>query len=347
MKIWKEPFGITKEGVEASKYFLQNKNGTTAVLTDFGVTLLSLCFAGTDVVLGYDTLRDYEEQTEYFGATVGRFAGPIPQGKLQVGEKTYQLTQNGEDGNNMHGGFIGFSFRVWDSEILPDGVRFCLFSPHGEDGYPGDLQVSVTCRLTEEDGLQYIYDGVSDRDTVLNMTCHGYFNLEGHNGGPVLEHVLQSPAAYYREEEPAGMPKTKLFGVEGTPFDFRQPHTFGRDLQMAYPQLDPIFGYDRNGYLGEFGAWKQAAKITAPNSGITMEVLTTQTGMQLYCPGLPIVKHPGKNGTTYDAYHAFCIETQHCLSPEEAEQGLLYPVLPAGASYHCETIYQFTRSVLI
>lgn len=347
MKIWKEPFGITKEGVEASKYFLQNKNGTTAVLTDFGVTLLSLCFAGFDVVLGYDTLRDYEEQTEYFGATVGRFAGPIPQGKLQVGEKTYQLTQNGEDGNNMHGGFIGFSFRVWDSEILSDGVRFCLISPHGEDGYPGNLHVSVTCRLTEEDGLQYIYDAVSDRDTVLNMTCHGYFNLEGHNGGPVLEHVLQCPVAYYREEEPAGMPKTKLFSVEGTPFDFRHPHTFGRDLQMAHPQLDPVFGYDRNGYLGEFGTWKQAAKITAPVSGITMEVLTTQTGMQLYCPGLPIVKHPGKNGTTYDAYHAFCIETQHCLSPEEAAQGLLYPVLPAGESYHCETIYQFTRSVLI
>ena len=162
MKIWKEPFGTTKEGVNASKYFLENKNGTRAVITDFGVTLLSLRFAGRDVVLGYDTIRDYENQTEYFGATVGRFAGPIPQGKLQVGEKTYQLTQNGDDGNNMHGGFTGFSFRVWDSEILPDGVRFSLFSPHGEDGYPGNLKVSVTCRLTDADGLQYAYDAVSD-----------------------------------------------------------------------------------------------------------------------------------------------------------------------------------------
>ena len=161
----------------------------------------------------------------------------------------------------------------------------------------------------------------------------------------MLEHVLQSPAAYYREEEPAGMPKTKLFSVEGTPFDFRMPHTFGRDLQMPHPQLDGVFGYDRNGYLGASGLWKQAAKITAPISGITMEVLTNQTGMQLYCPGTLLVNHPGKNGVTYQAYHAFCIETQHCLSPEEAAQGQLYPVLPANTPYHCETIYQFTRSV--
>lgn len=345
MKIWKEPFGTTQNGEIASKYFFKNSNGTQAVLTDFGVTLLSLSYAGKDVVLGYDTIRDYEEQTEYFGATVGRFAGPIPQGKLQVGNKTYQLTQNGEDGNNMHGGVVGFSFRVWDSEILPDGIRFSLFSPDGEDGYPGNLKVSVTCRLTEEDGLQYIYDAVSDRDTVLNMTCHGYFNLEGHDGGSVLEHILQSPAAYYREEEPAGMPKTKLFSVENTPFDFRTAHAFGRDLHNPHPQLDGSFGYDRNGYLGEAGVRKQAAKLTAPISGITMEVLTTQTGMQLYCPGVLLVNHPGKNGVTYQAYHAFCIETQHCLSPEEADRDLLYPVLPANTPYHHETTYQFTRSV--
>jgi len=343
MKIWKEPFGTTKEGKEVSNYFLQNSHGTTAVVTDFGVTLLSLTYADKDVVLGYDSIREYETQTEYLGATVGRFAGPIPQGKLQVGEKTYQLTRNGDDGNNMHGGFVGFSFRVWDSEILPDGVRFSLLSPDGEEGFPGNLKVSVTCRMTEEDGLQYIYDALSDRDTVLNMTCHGYFNLEGHNGGSVLEHTLQSPAAWYREEEPAGMPKAKLFSVAGTPFDFTTPHTFCRDLHQPHPQLTPEFGYDRNGYLGEAGVWKRAALVEAPISGITMEVLTTQTGMQLYCPGYLLEGHPGKNGTSYKAYGAFCIETQHCLSPEEAEQGLLYPVLPAGKSYHQETIYQFTR----
>lgn len=342
MKIWTEPFGTTKEGIKASKYFLQNKNGTTAVLTDFGVTLLSLTFAGKDVIMGYDTIRDYETQTEYLGATVGRFAGPIPCGKLQVGEKTYQLTQN--DGQtNMHGGFVGFSFRVWDAQILPDAVRFSLVSPHGEEGFPGKLQVSVTCRLTEEDGLHYIYDACADQDTVLNMTCHAYFNLEGHETGAVLNHVLQSPVRFYREEEPAGMPKTKVFPVEGTPFDFTVPHTFGRDLRMSHPQLDPDFGYDRNGYLGQAGVWKQAAIIEAPVSGITMEVLTTQTGMQLYCPGILLENHPGKCGVTYQRFDAFCIETQHCLSPEEAEQGLAYPVLPAGTPYHRETIYQFTR----
>ena len=343
MKIWKEPFGITKAGETASKYFLQNDRGTTAVLTDFGVTLLSLCYADKDVVLGYDTLLDYETQTEYLGATVGRFAGPIPYGKLQVGEKVYQLTQNGDDGNNMHGGFRGLVFRVWDAQILPDCVRFSLFSPDGEEGYPGNLQVSVTCRLTEEDGLQYIYDAVSDKDTVLNMTCHAYFNLEGHDGGPVLDHQLLCNARYYREEEPVGMPQTRMFAVEGTPFDFTKPHTFGRDLQIPHPQLDSVFGYDRNGWLGEAGVWKQAALVEAPRSGIAMEVLTTQSGMQLYCPGTLLVNHPGKKGITYQAFHAFCIETQHCLSPREAEQGQLYPVLPAGVPYHRETIYQFTR----
>ena len=343
MRIWKEPFGITKIGEKATKYFIENKHGTRAVLTDFGVTLLSLHFAGKDVILGYDTLRDYEEQTEYLGATVGRFAGPLQGGKLRVGEQVFPVTlNNGED--HIHGGTIGFSFRVWDAEILIDGIRFSLFSPHGEEGFPGNLQVSVTCRLTEEDGLHYIYDAVSDRDTVLNMTCHAYFNLEGHDGGPVLNHTLQSPAAYYREEEPAGIPKTAVFSVEGTPFDFRTPHTFDQNMQIPHPQLDAVFGFDRNGYLGTAGEWKQAAKIAAPG-GITMKVMTTQSGMQLYCPGTLLVNHPGKNGYTYQAFHAFCIEAQHCLSPEEAKQGTPYPVLPAGIPYHQETIYQFTRSV--
>lgn len=344
MKIWKEPFGITKRGETASKYFIENKNGTRAVLTDFGVTLLSLCFAGKDVILGYDTLLDYETQTEYLGATVGRFAGPLQGGKLRVGEQIFPVTlNNGED--HIHGGTVGFSFRVWDTQILPDGICFSLFSPDGEEGFPGNLTVRVTCRLTDEDGLYYIYDAVSDRDTVLNMTCHAYFNLEGHDGGEVLNHVLQCPVMYYREEEPAGIPKAKLFCVEGTPFDFRHPNTFRNGMTIPHPQLDPVFGYDRNGYLGEAGVWKQAAKLQAPLSGIRMEVRTTQTGMQLYCPGTLLVEHPGKQGLTYQAFHAFCIETQHCPSPGEAEKGLMYPVLTANTPYHRETVYQFSRSV--
>ena len=344
MKIWKEPFGMTKDGQPASKYFLQNSKGTLAVLTDFGVTLLSLCYAGKDVILGYDTLLDYQTQTEYLGATVGRFAGPLPQGKLVVGDRVLQVTRNNRE-DHIHGGAVGFSFRVWDAEILEDGVQFSLFSPDREEGFPGNLQVRVTCRLTEEDGLQYVYDGLCDQDTVLNMTCHAYFNLEGHDGGAVLDHVLESPAMYYREEEPAGIPKAKLFAVEGTPFDFRKSHPFRSGMQIPHPQLDAVFGYDRNGYLGESGCWKQAAKISAPVSGITMEVKTTQTGMQLYCPGTLLVNHPGKKGITYQAFHAFCIETQHCPSPEEAEKGLMYPVLKANTPYHCETVYQFSRSV--
>ena len=344
MKIWKEPFGITKRGETASKYFLENSHGTRAVLTDFGVTLLSLCFAGKDVILGYDTLPEYETQTEYLGATVGRFAGPLPAGKLQLGEKIFPVTLNNGE-NHIHGGTIGFSFRVWDAEILTDGIRFSLFSPDGEEGFPGNLTVRVTCRLTESDGLHYIYDAVSDRDTVLNMTCHAYFNLEGHDGGSVLKHRVQSAADWYREEEPAGIPLTSGFSVEGTPFDFHLPHTFGENMQIPHPQLDTEFGFDRNGYLGENGVWKQAAKIEAPVSRIAMQVQTTQTGMQLYCPGTPLVNHPGKEGTTYQAFHAFCIETQHCLSPQEAQADIPYPVLLAGAPYHQETIYQFTRSV--
>lgn len=344
MKIWKEPFGITQNGETASKYFLQNGNGTLAVLADFGVTLLSLTYAGKDVILGYDTIEDYQIQTEYLGATVGRFAGVIPQGRLKVGDNIFQVTcNNGED--HIHGGTVGFSFRVWDAEVLSDAIRFSLTSPHGEEGFPGTVQVSVTCRLTEEDGLHFVYDALSDRDTVLNMTCHAYFNLEGHDGGSALDHVLESTAAYYREEEPAGVPKAKLFAVDATPFDFRYPHTFGSGMQQPHPQLDREYGYDRNGYLGEAELWKQAAKISAPNSGITMEVLTTQTGMQLYCPGTLLVNHPGKNGITYQAYQGFCIETQHCLSPNEAEKGQMYPVLPANTPYHRETVYQFSRRV--
>ena len=149
MPIYQKPFGVATDGTPASRFILENTHGTRAVLTDFGVTLLSLTFAGKDVVLGYDDLATYETQTEYFGATVGRFAGPIPNALLQVGEKTCPLTRNmGE--HQIHGGFRGFSFRVWDSEILPDAVRFTLVSPHDEEGYPGNLRVSVTCRLSSE-----------------------------------------------------------------------------------------------------------------------------------------------------------------------------------------------------
>ena len=337
MQILKEPFGVATDGTPASRFILENTHGTRAVLTDFGVTLLSLIFAGKDVVLGYDDLATYETQTEYFGATVGRFAGPIPNALLQVGEKTCPLTRNmGE--HQIHGGFRGFSFRVWGSEILPDAVRFTLVSPQGEEGYPGNLRVSVTCRLTEEDGLLYVYDACSDADTVVNMTCHGYFNLGGHAAGSVLNHTLQSPAAFCRAEEPAGVPKAEVFPVADTPFDFTQPHTLGVRLHQPHPQLEAAYGYDRNLYLGESGIWKQAAQITG--EGITMEVLTTQSGFQLYCPGIPLENHPGKDGAIYQPYGAFCIETQHCTAPGETR---LYPVLKANTPYHHQTLYRFSH----
>lgn len=342
MKIWKEPFGVTKDGTEVSKYFLENRNGTQAVVTDFGVTLLSLCFAGRDVVLGYDNIRDYEQQVEYLGATVGRFAGTIANGDLRIENQQYALSRN-IDGHSIHGGFNSFSFRVWEARILPDSICFSLVSADGEEGFPGNLRVTTTIRLTPDDGLEILYDAVCDRDTVLNMTSHAYFNLEGHASGSALEHILQSPAQYYREESAEGIPLAELFAVEGTPFDFRQPHPFGRDLNMPHPQLDPHYGFDRNGYLGEAGIWKRAALVEAPVSGITMEVLTTQTGMQLYCPGYLLEGHPAKKVGVYKAYGGFCIEAQHCLSPAEAEQGILYPVLPANTPYHHETIYQFKR----
>ena len=337
MPIYQEPFGITGGGTPASRFILENAHGTRAILTDFGVTLLSLTFAGKDVVLGYDDLKTYETQTEYFGATVGRFAGPIPNALLQVGEKTFPLTRN-MGSHQIHGGVHGFSFRVWDSEILPDAVRFTLFSPHGEEGYPGNLQVSVTCSLTEEDGLLYTYDAVSDADTVLNMTCHAYFNLNGHGSGSVLSHVLQSSAAYCRAEEPAGVPKAEVLSVADTPFDFTKPHPIGENLQNPHPQLDAPYGYDRNLYLGQSGIWKQAALVEG--DAIAMEVLTTQSGFQLYCPGIPLENHPGKHGASYQPYGAFCMETQHCTAPGETH---LYPTLKANTPYHHQTLYRFSH----
>ena len=336
MPIYQEPFGITGSGTPASRFILENAHGTRAILTDFGVTLLSLTFAGKDVVLGYDDLKTYETQTEYFGATVGRFAGPIPNALLQIGEKTCPLTRN-MDPHQIHGGFRGFSFRVWDSEMLPDAVRFTLFSPHGEEGYPGNLKVSVTCRLTEENGLHYSYDALSDADTVLNMTCHAYFNLNGHDSGSVLSHKLQSDAAWCRAEEPAGVPKAEDFPVARTPFDFTKSHPIGEKLFEPHPQLDAAYGYDRNLYLGPSGLWKQAALVEG--DAIAMEVLTTQSGFQLYCPGIPLENHPGKGGAVYGPYGAFCIETQHCTAPGETH---LYPIFPAHTPYHQETVYQFS-----
>lgn len=346
MKIWTEPFGLTLDGVPVTKYFLRNAAGTCVALTDFGATLLSLTFDGRDVVLGYDSLREYETQTEYLGATVGRFAGTVPYGLLRLGEKTLPLSRN-IDGHCIHGGFRGFSFRVWDARLLEDGICFRLLSPDGEEGFPGNLQVSATFRLTEESGLHIVYDALADQDTVCNMTCHGYFNLEGHGHGSALEHILWLPATHFRVDTPEGVHTPRLFSAEGTPFDFRVPHPLGRDLQQPHDQLDPHYGYDRNAWLGAPGQWKQAAVITAPGSGITLQVTTTQSGMQLYCPGYLLEGHPAKEIGTYRGYGGFCLETQHCLSPEEAAAEQLYPVLPAGRPYHMETIYQFTKEKLI
>ena len=314
MQSSRRPFGTTRSGEPVELLTLDNGRLSCQILT-FGATLRTLSVpsrdgAQRDVVLGYDTLLEYETQDGYLGAVVGRYANRIARGHFSLNGKEYTLACNNGP-NHLHGGVVGFSYRVWTVEELT-GKRavLSLISPDGEEGYPGRLQIRVTYQL-EGDSLTLRYHSVCDQDTVCNLTNHSYFNLNGQGSGPVLEQEITLFAQSYTPADATSIPTGAIELVEGTPMDLRSPTPLGLHINEPFPQLELGHGYDHNFVVdGPAGTLRPAARAHSPASGITMEVETTLPGVQLYTANFLDDGRPGKEGTVYGPRHAFCLETQ-------------------------------------
>ena len=314
MQSSRRPFGTTRSGEPVELLTLDNGRLSCQILT-FGATLRTLSVpsrdgAQRDVVLGYDTLLEYETQDGYLGAVVGRYANRIARGHFSLNGKEYTLACNNGP-NHLHGGVVGFSYRVWTVEELT-GKRavLSLISPDGEEGYPGHLQIRVTYQL-EGDSLTLRYHSVCDQDTVCNLTNHSYFNLNGQGSGPVLEQEITLFAQSYTPADATSIPTGAIELVEGTPMDLRSPTPLGLHINEPFPQLELGHGYDHNFVVdGPAGTLRPAARAHSPASGITMEVETTLPGVQLYTANFLDDGRHGKEGTVYGPRHAFCLETQ-------------------------------------
>lgn len=329
-------FGTTRDGRQVHRYTLASENLRLQVL-DYGAAIQTLLVKDKDgrwrdVVLGYDTMEEYETRDGYFGACIGRVGNRIGKGVATLHGQTLVLAKNDGE-NHLHGGNRGFDKQLWQGQTDGDFVRFSRLSPDGEEGYPGNLEVSVTYRLTGN-ALQITYDALSDQDTLCSLTNHSYWNLNGE--GSVLAHTLRVQAEAFLENDAHCLPTGRILPVEGTPFDFRSPKTLGRDIRENDRNLQNCGGYDHNFCLS---GKAPAAVLHSAQSGITMEVETTLPGMQVYS-GNFLTRRRGKGGAVYNTRDALCLETQYYPNAMACE-GFLKPILRAGERYHQETNYIF------
>lgn len=350
-KMWEElqmekvVFGKTEQGAQATLYVLENKNRTTIKVTDYGATLVAFIFKDKDgverdVILGYDSVEEYQKNNSYFGATVGRNGNRIANARFVINGKEWKLEDN-DKGNNLHSGKNGFSKVMWDVEKVTDNsITFTHFSPEEEQGFPGDMTVEVTYAITDDDTLEISYRAKADKDTVMNFTNHSYFNLAGHDSGSMEEQELQILAdSYTPMKDSNSIPTGEIAPVEGTPMDFRIMKPIGRDIRADFEQLKFAGGYDHNYVLSENpGQMKVMANAYCKKTGIAMEASTDCCGVQLYT-GNFIGADRGKGGVEYNDRHGFCLESQ--FYPNAVNQdNFASPVVKAGEVYTSKTTYR-------
>ncbi len=317
-KTTRAQFGNTRDGVAVSVYTLTNRNGLEARITNYGGILLSLQTPdrkGTmaDIVLGFDSLDDYLANPGwFFGALIGRYANRIGHAGFTLDGHEYQVDRN-DGANSLHGGARGFDKRVWTPRELPDGgLELTYLSKDGEDGYPGNLTAVITYHLIDTNELRIDYAATTDKDTVVNLTNHSYFNLRGAGAGDILGHLITLHADRYTPVDAGLIPTGELRDVAGTPFDFRKSTAIGSRIAVADEQLKLGKGYDHNWVLKRKGrALSLAARVDEPSTGRVLEVLTTQPGIQFYTGNFLDDTIKGKNGKAYGLRSGFCLETQH------------------------------------
>lgn len=340
------PFGKTSAGNPVALYTLRNQNGMEVKISTYGGAIVSCTVPDrsgnpTDVVLGYDRVEDYEKQQTYLGSLIGRHGNRIEKGRFTLNGKTYNLFCN--DGNNhLHGGKIGFDKKIWHAERLDGGrVALSLLSPDGEEGYPGNLYVTVTYSLDNNNALRLDYEAHSDADTICNLTNHTYFNLNGHNSGTILNQEIRLNADFYTHANAESLPDGRIEPVDGTPMDLRELTPIGKNIDSDFDQLKEPGGYDSNWVVrGTRGVLREAAFARSKESGITLTALTSLPGIQFYSGNYLDGTAPGKNGASYTNRCGFCLETQffpNALAHPEFEQ----PILRKGTIFHSITEYRF------
>lgn len=349
----KRPFGIAKDGTPVELYTLRNARGVEVDIATYGGTLVSVRVPDRarktgDVVLGFSTLADYEAKSPYFGCIVGRYGNRIAGGKFSLDGVAYALATNNAPGGvpcHLHGGKVGFDKKVWHADPVRKsgarGIRLRHRSPDGDEGYPGNLDVAVTYWLTDANELRIEYEATTDKATPVNLTNHSYFNLKGEGEGDVNAHVLEIAASRFTPVTKGLIPTGELRPVEGTPFDFRTPRPIGERLGAEDEQLAFGGGYDHNFVLDkEPGAFSLAARVYEPASGRTLEVWTTEPGIQFYGGNFLDGTLAGKSGKTYVHRGGFCLETQHF--PDSPNQpGFPSTILRPGETYRSATVYRF------
>lgn len=345
--IEKSFYGTTEEGIPVDQYILINKNGLILKIITYGATITELWVPNRDgiledIVLGFDTLNEYESPNNpYLGCIVGRYANRIAKGRFTIDGISYQLALNDGE-NSLHGGVKGFHRRVFKAipMKLPSGpaLRLKYLSHDGEEGYPGNLDVSITYILTNENELIIEYIATTDKPTIVNLTNHSYFNLSGEGSGTILEHELTIFANKYTPVDNTLIPTGEILSVENTPLDFRTPRKIGERIkEFMFP---PFNGYDHNFVLNnQKGKLALCASVYDSKSGRVMDVYTTQPGVQLYTGNWLNIK--GKGGKYYKEHYGFCLETQHYPdSPNHTN----FPnvILRPQEVYKETTIYKFS-----
>jgi aldose 1-epimerase len=340
-------FDSALDGKKVGLFKIQNKKGITATFTNFGGRITSLTVPDkngemTDVVMGFGSLEQYIDASgPYFGATIGRYGNRIAKGKFTLDGKGYTLfTNNGP--NSLHGGKKGFQDVVWGARQVDDKtVEFSYLSKDMEEGFPGNLNVKVTYSLTDENALKISYVADTDKKTVVNLTNHAFFNLNGEGSGTILNHLLQINADKYTPVDATLIPTGKIAPVAGTPFDFRNPTAIGARIETKNEQLKNGGGYDHNYVLSDSGNNKHAARVIGDKSGIVMDVYTDQPGLQFYSGNFMQSKNAFKGGSKDDFRTAFCLETQHFPDSPNQPQ---FPttVLEPNTTYKSSSSYRFS-----
>jgi aldose 1-epimerase len=340
-------FGTLPDGTAIEVYTLTNASGVEVRAITYGGIIVSIrtpdrSGAFADIVLGHDTIDGYAKNSPYFGCITGRYANRIARGRFTLDGATYTLaTNNGP--NHLHGGVKGFDKVVWAAEAVRNpngaGVTFTYTSRDGEEGYPGTLKARVTYTLTDRNELIVDYEATTDKATVVNLTQHSYFNLAG--GGDILGHELQIEADRYTPVDATLIPTGELAPVAATPFDFRKPVAIGARITQDHPQLKAGGGYDHNFVLVRSGSGlARAARVVEPTTGRTLDVSTTEPGLQLYTGNFLDGTIAGKAGRVYGHRSGFCLETQHY--PDSPNQ-TAFPstVLRPGQTYKTTTVFTF------
>ncbi len=337
-------FGKTADGKEVRLFTFRNKNGVVVKLTNYGGIITEIHAPDRtgklgNVVCGFDNLERYLKGHPFFGAVAGRVANRIAKGKFKLDGKEYTLAINNGP-NHLHGGLKGFDKQVWNAEVLPNqSVKMTYVSKDGEEGYPGNLNVTMVYSLDDDNALRIDYSATTDKATPINLTNHSYFNLAG--SGTIFDHLVYLNADQYTKVDDTLIPTGEIASVKGTALDFTTPRSIGeRAMQTG---LKPP-GYDHNFVLNEQGrGLRLAARVTDPKSGRTMEVSTTEPGVQLYTANHFNGSVEGAGGVTYPQHGAFCLETQHY--PDAINHpSFPSPILRPGGEYKTTTVFKFGRT---